>query len=334
MEQDKSYTLINRYLSGELADSERREFEIWLNESELNRRTLAKMQKVWSHTASWEPDSVPDFDQSWSRLASKIGLPENPVSTPKTASGRRYSSAMSRRAWGWAGVAAAAGFAVLISYRLFLKPSWQTYETRLAEKREVILPDQSMVRLNADSQIRLSYGLNDSVRIVFLTGQAFFDVVTESRPFVVQTNNARIRVLGTSFDIWAREGRTQVVVKEGQVAFSSLVGDSLNTVLLKAGEKSSAMEGESPVSPESVDPEFLLGWLNNRFVFHKTPLREVIAEMERRYDVTIELASAHLGSLSMSGAFEEQSIDSTLASFCLTLNLTYQYDGTSYLISE
>ena len=83
-----------------------------------------------------------------------------------------------------------------------------------------------------------------------------------------------------------------------------------------------------------VDVGNMLGWLDGKIVFEQTNLAEVIAELQRVYDVSIELSNPALGQMTITGAFQNKPIESVLASICLTLNLQNRKEGGKYLIFQ
>ncbi len=335
MREEEFQNLLNRHFGGQSSEAEERLLQEWLQESDEHVRIYAEIEKVWQLTEPARQLEVPDIGTEWSALQTDLGIkiPEEkarvlPMKRPETGGPQRFIQSNVLR---WTAVAAA--ISILILSQVFLNTGTQkVYATRNAERRNIELPDGTSVRLNVASEIKFSEELQDSVRLVFLQGQAFFDVAHDGRPFVVQTENARIRVLGTSFDIHARDNQTRVIVKEGSVLLQTISADLHDKVVLQANEKS-VISGKNTLAPvESVNEDYLIGWLNNRFIFHQTPLHEVVAELQRRYDTKIRLQTPALGKHSMSGVFEEQEIDTTLTVFCQTLNLKYSFQNGSYLI--
>jgi len=92
-----------------------------------------------------------------------------------------------------------------------------TYGTDLGEQRSITLPDGSIVDLNARSRIHVAYRKGER-DIELLSGQALFRVAKDpTRPFIVSTDNARVRAVGTQFDIYRKSSGTTVTVLEGRV---------------------------------------------------------------------------------------------------------------------
>lgn len=326
--------LISLHLSGEISREDEQALQQWLAAAPENRAVFAKLEKIWRAYQPREPDDIPDRELVWSRLEHSLQL--QPAAQPPAL--LHADHPVTRKSWFSdnyfrAGLLAAAAAALFFIYTTLQSPAtWQTHATGYAQTETLELPDHSLVRLNAGSEIRFSREFADSVRLVALQGEAFFEVVPGTRPFVVKTPHAEIRVLGTSFDVYARGEKTEVIVTEGLVQLSAATAVDRGRVLLHANEKSSVRAHHAPAPAEVVNADYLIGWLHNRFVFHKTPLAEAVAEIERRHAVHIRLVDEALGNLTMSGAFEDRSTDSTLQAFCLALNLNVAREGDTYLI--
>ncbi len=149
----------------------------------------------------------------------------------------------------------------------------------------------------------------------------------------MNTETARIRVLGTSFNIWARNEQTRVAVQDGRVSLGtpSLPPDS--GVVLTANQMSICRKNSVPETPIAVNVQKLIGWMHNRIVFERMPLTEILAELERFYDVDIELKSRALEDSSLTGTFYDKPLETVLTSICMTLNLDCKFSKGKYIIS-
>lgn len=149
----------------------------------------------------------------------------------------------------------------------------------------ITLPDGSKVNLNADS--RLSYKPYWWVisRDVKLEGEALFEVKSGSR-FTVKSGQNRVRVLGTSFNIFARTDYYSVACLTGKVE----VITNQERAILTPDMRASLRGGVFNVF-ENMDASHSIGWTQNRFSFIGIPLIEVIQEIERQYDIHISTDS-------------------------------------------
>jgi len=343
MQEAQYNRLINRFLAGEATEEESRELEAWLKASPEHRQIFAAAEALWQNARAIEPAYVPEFNDFWRKLEARLDEQESsprasviPLHRPtaREIKSRFFNDKIKLR---WLAVAAVLiimiGGAAL--YRtLFNREALQTYSTQNAQRLRVSLPDGSQVELNAGSEIKFPQSFADSIRVVSFAGQGYFEVNPDHRPFIIQTENAQVRVLGTKFDLKARHRKTQLIVKEGMVALRSAVSAAESGVILRADEMSLCFENLPPQKPERVNAEYWLGWLRNKFVFDKMPLHEVAEELQRFYDFEIRLADPELGKLALTGEFEQEPLEEILSAIGLALNLKYRVDHKMYFLER
>jgi len=162
------------------------------------------------------------------------------------------------------------------------------------------LPDGSTVELNSGSslQYRRAFqtwpGVDADRRTVTLDGEAYFSVTDHSHPFEVKTFNARVEVLGTEFNVRAREpeGRgTEVVVASGRVrvepSSASPTTPARSVILDRPGQRGQITDDAE--TPTRIDVRRALAWRSQGFAVTDRPLSFVVDELERRYDIDIRL---------------------------------------------
>ncbi|MDZ7288383.1 MAG: FecR domain-containing protein [candidate division KSB1 bacterium] len=333
------HELLTRYFSGEATADEQVRLEAWRRASPENQRLFAELEKIWSGAEPGKSPPIPDVSQSWSELAAKLGLPQEQPRAKILAMKKPLRGASQRLSWSDRYVWAAAA-AILLALSAILHQALQksdrlkTVATAHARQESLELPDGSMVRLNSGSEIQFPRNFADTARRVILSGEAYFEIIHDKRPFLVNTSNAQIRVLGTKFGIWARHEQTRVTVREGRVSLRALEAPPETAVTLAANQMSVCRRKENPEPPRMVDAEHLLGWLEGMIVFDQTPLAEVIAELQRVYNISIELSNPALGQATITGSFRHKPIESVLTSICLALNLQYTKEADRYVISD
>jgi ferric-dicitrate binding protein FerR (iron transport regulator) len=339
MNNTAQYELLTRYFSGDATAEERATVEAWRQASPENQRVFADLAKIWQEAVPERLPQIPNVDQAWLELSAQLGLP--PEAQParilelKKASQRpaRKFSWSDRYVWAAAAVLLLAGTAILYQF-LQRTSGLKTVATAHAQQKSVELPDGSVAKLNSGSKIQFPPSFSVSARYVMISGEAYFEVTHDVRPFVVSTANARIRVLGTKFGIWARNEETRVIVREGRVALQAMASPPETAVELTENQVSVCRKNHQPEPPRTVDAEYVLGWLEGKIIFDQTSLAEVIAELQRAYDVPIELSNPALAQHTITGSFHDKPIESVLASICLTLNLRYTLQSGKYVISE
>lgn len=206
------------------------------------------------------------------------------------------------------------------------------YTTGIGEQHSVTLRDGSVVFLNTDSKVDVRWSASER-RIELLRGEARFQVTRDpTRPFIVATSNARIRAVGTVFNVRANARTTQVAVMEGQVEISaaksiepvsepgraslapggSTPPSVTSSVRLAAGERaavtSAGIEANAGPSVESV-----AAWPQRRLIFRDETLGTIVNEFNRYRTQPLMLDDPQLARLEISGAFDLSDPESLVA---------------------
>ena len=170
---------------------------------------------------------------------------------------------------------------LLIPILLFCHFYAVTENAARGEQTEVQLPDRSMVTLNAESKISYKPIEWWILRKVTLEGEACFEVKSGSR-FSVLSGLNRVSVLGTTFNVYARPEAYRVTCLTGKIE----VNIDRETVVLQPNMQATCRERKI-ILTSNVVPAAATGWMQGKFVFDGTPLREVIAEVERQYNINV-----------------------------------------------
>ena len=209
------------------------------------------------------------------------------------------------------------------------------YEAAPGEQRMVRFPDGSVVTLSGGSTIqrtRLWGAPLRAARATTLTGEAFFDVTPSETPFIVQTFDAEVTVLGTEFGVRAwpdePEAATRVALLSGQVRLSArpaFAGAPATSMVLTPGQvaRVGGDEGLAVVPAETV--EDALAWRAGDFVYKNQPLGLVVQDVERRFGIIVSLAPDALAHQRVSVALRApDSVASVMHDLALALGLRYR----------
>ena len=191
---------------------------------------------------------------------------------------------------------AVAAVVLIISLGLWSLVRPTTLTAPYGETITATLPDGSRAELNSGTTLTYAAGFGNKERRVRLSGEAFFSVRRGERPFVVETANAEVTVLGTRFNIHAwpnlSADRTTVAVASGQVRIAARQGDA-QTVTLGPGQQSVLTAGAvAPSPPERLATGEAAAWRSGTFAMTNRPLGAMFDEIERRFDVRIEADAA------------------------------------------
>ncbi|NCE91221.1 FecR family protein [Pseudomonas sp. L13] len=201
------------------------------------------------------------------------------------------------------------------------------YATGTGESRTIELADGSHLQLNTDSavQIRMSAGER---QIRLLRGEGFFDVTKDpARPFVVQSGDGWVRVVGTQFSVARRDDQTRVLVAQGKVEVSAGSGAP---VYLEPG-RAVEYQGQHLADVHGFDPASGFAWRQRQLVFRQQPLSVVVSELNRYWPGRTLVLGDALRNRVVSGVFEIDKPDAVLKALEHTLNLRAEH-YTPYLL--
>ncbi len=173
---------------------------------------------------------------------------------------------------------------------------------------EIILPDGTHVYLNAGSRLIYPDFFADKTREVFLVGEAHFDVEhNEKQPFVVQTTDIRVRVLGTQFNVSAypSDNIIETVLTTGKVRLEqNNSGMFSQTTDLVPGQLAAFNKTERTTRVKEVDIENYTLWKDGLLKFESTDLSRVVKKLERYFDIRFRYEDPFLGGIKISGKLE------------------------------
>ena len=296
------HQLISRYLSGNVTEDQVRELEEWVAARPENKHVFMEMKQAWMLTGMSKNTTDVNIEAAWRGVSNQVFDQDNVVPLTSTFNRRR-----------WMSIAASMVLLATASFLIyqFIADQPTHYLAAANQSEEILLADGSQVVLNRSSSLRYGTDKKDNQRQVELQGDAYFNVARdESRPFIINTDDVEIQVLGTSFYVDARSAQDQVhvIVESGKVAVRT---DSMEHILV-AGEK--AVFNKKNLKLEKLINED--GNFNsiktNTLVFEKSPLSTVIHDLNRQYNVNIQLASKQLSSCELTSTFQDKSLPAIL----------------------
>ncbi len=288
----------------------------WLN-NELSEEELQAFKKTPEYDsyrriveASGQLEAPQfDMDQAWSDFQGRSQKPQGKVVVMRPA------QKLMR-------IAAAIALLFAITY-FYINSLDETISTEYAQRETVILPDASEVILNAGSEISFSTKKWDQQRNVRLDGEAFFKVA-KGQKFTVSTEIGTVTVLGTQFNVEQRQGFFEVSCYEGLVS----VQYNEQETRLKAGSSFIAFNGQIMESEElgTLQPS----WVNDESSFKSIPLKFVLSELERQYDIEVTTDGIDTIQL-LTGTFSNTNLNLALESISAPYQINYKIEGNKVL---
>jgi hypothetical protein len=170
-----------------------------------------------------------------------------------------------------------------------LKVSFNTLTTAKGQTYVAVLSDGSKVWLNSTSSIRYPVSFTGSERVVFITGEVYFEVTHDAtKPFHVKVNDMDIQVLGTQFNVngYNDEASIKTTLLQGSVKIST--DDKIK--ILKPGQQAqvSNSSNENDIRVISnVNTDEVISWKNGTFQFNNDGLETVMRQLARWYDLDV-----------------------------------------------
>jgi len=200
----------------------------------------------------------------------------------------------------------------------------------------ISLSDGSKVWLNEQSTIEYPERFSETERTIILSGEAFFEVKSDSlRPFIIESNGLITRVLGTSFNVrsYAEQEEVEVSVRTGKVSIENFASPTVKLELLP-NEKGTFNKEEGVLSKSSFhNPEKYFGWINNFMILENETLNEVAQMLEARFEIEVQFSDPAIGVCQLSGKLKDNSLTGILDAISTILNLSYEVKGRTITFS-
>ena len=172
---------------------------------------------------------------------------------------------------------------------------YNTISTPMGGKFKVILPDGSLVVLNAASTLKYPVHFDEKLRKVSFTGEAYFEIakLEDKRkkrvPFYVYSNDQIVEVLGTHFNInsYDNEEYSKTTLLEGSVKIIN-EKSAAPAKILKPGQQAVIKRGDIQTKIMIADEAQALAWKDGYFLFKNTNIKDVVNELERWYNIDIQ----------------------------------------------
>jgi len=207
----------------------------------------------------------------------------------------------------------------------------QDYHSPLGDRKRINLPDGSLVILNSNSSISISFA--DNKREVQLKGEAFFRVAKDrSKPFTVYTEKIAATALGTEFYVHGHGDGVRVDLLEGKLKVVNVEKhSSVQEIILNAGESGNYIN-DAQLTKTSFDTLYLKSWLAGRIDFKNTPFQTVVLQLESWYGIQIKVNRPDLKIKPITASFNNDSLQDVLKIICFSINSRYKIDHDKVII--
>jgi len=207
---------------------------------------------------------------------------------------------------------AAASIAILCilsaTYFMFSPGNTEIVTIATADQtKEISLPDGSQVTLSRYSSLQYPVEFGSKDRDVILSGEAYFEVAKDQEhPFVVHADDARIKVLGTHFNVqsYPLDAIIKTTLLEGKVSVGSVHNDEVT--ILDPNESAFFVKESQSIYKEK-DPDAIneTAWIQGKHLFNNKPLSDITRDLENYFNVQIDINNTALKQYKLTANFEQ-----------------------------
>ncbi|MGY2291222.1 FecR family protein [Pseudomonas sp. SDO528_S397] len=311
--RDEAAQWFTRVQDSPMSVEERGRFDAWRKEDPAHQYEFDVLQGLWQAA-----DLLPK-----ARLQALVAAP---VPSPRRRQALRYAVA--------AGVMAVAVGVGLFSGFNQPAPYDAEFQTALGERRQVALPDGSVMELNGRSWVAVHY-VKGQRGIELKQGEAMFSVEHDTaRPFVVKAGAGQVTVTGTRFDVRRDDDQTRVVVEAGTV---KVQGNGTHDVVMLTAGRGTHIDGQGRVAAAyAVNAQELTAWRTGKLVFSNASLAQVAQEVSRYREQPLRVSGAAVASLHLTSVFNANDTDALIKALphILPVALRTLPDGSQEIISR
>lgn len=324
-----SEDIINKYLTGQCSEEELVEVNAWMKESEENARQLFRMEEIYH---------LGKFNQYADRQ--QMARAEKQFYKKLDEEKRKQNKILRMHRW----MKYAAMIAVILvigggsGYWLYQNGNNQHMMVAVANEgivKEIILPDGTKVWLNNSATLKYPREFSEKARNVYLDGEAYFEVTkNRHKPFTVQSDAMRVRVLGTTFNFKCDKNYqiAEVTLIEGEIEVKG--NKEEGQIILAPGQRAELNKNNGRLTVKQVDAKMDAVWHDNLIPFQKADIFTISKALERFYDIKIILSPDMRADKTYSGVLKKKStIESVLKSLQNSISIDYKIVGNNIFIS-
>lgn len=318
--------IVDHLLDGEQSSFADPQLEEWQQANQANRDELKKYEKIWKATEDVSILQKFDSEKAWDQVDAKIKGRQTRIRQLKNIA--LVVSGMA---------ASVLIFLSLTFYTNLFSNSSATIAmtTTYGSRSEVVLPDGSVVKLNAGSNLRYHFDRVSQTRKVDFSGEAFFEVSKSEKPFeIVTSDGLKVKVLGTRFNLstYPEDNMAQTSLFEGKVKLSR---NGSTPLTLNPGQIASFDKKSNEIRYTEGEISHTTSWMQNKLYMENMSLRDVCTKLERWYDVRITLSDQCLGEkIHYTGVIKEQTVLDVLNALCQLSAISYELNGKEISIKE
>ena len=349
---DRILELLGKKLSGNISLPERLELAEWMKKYPDKAHLGKMLEELFMHKRSFDKNQLPA--SSSSRVFNSV---LHQISSDKPRAAQRKNSYLYR-----IGVAAAAVLILALFFIFEFNNRSRTglshpitASTKKGGKSNLILPDGTKVWLNNDTKISYDESFGRKNRNVQLVGEAYFEVTHDAEhPFLVHTQQADIKVLGTVFNVRSYPdesvfetslvtGKVEITIKNKNGKKIELVPNEKLTIV-NNNEDSVITSASTPsrdahfslmqVQPLSVQNNTVIetSWINDQLAFYNKPLEDIAKDLERAFNIRVSFRNSDVKKYRFTGIYDNSDLRKIMEIMTLSNPFQYHFNGDELII--
>lgn len=317
-DKDHIDDLILGYLNHQLTTSELTELMAWIELSETNKSYFNEMQDIWKTSAcsQYVFDSILAYQHF-----QKCFLLNQTKKKAKFFTFIRWAAV-----WMLVFSSGVVSYYILNSWKQKQTESLYTLYVPYGGKTRMELPDKSVVWLNAGSTLRYAQDFGKKRRNLFLEGEGYFEVTANPViPFVVNTEQLSVKVVGTKFNVKAypEDEQLTVTLLQGSIHLTTVYQPD-QLLALAPDQRVVVYKTDYRAVIKEVKSELSCAWTQGQIVFDEELFGKIVRRLEREYNVIIDVKQPRLNNIRFYGNFRQaQSIEEIFD--IMTANKDFHY---------
>lgn len=308
-----------KYISGQADADDARQVRAWASASEKRHRELARIKNVWILSGLGN-----EIDQLIKEPEIRRILDEIRIIRQKDHKKIRRLKLLKYAAVLFLIVSISGFLGYFISRSTIPASEYAGIIVPNGERSKVVLPDGSTVQLNGGSQLKFSTDFQSKNRIVFLEGEAFFEVAHDhSRPFVVETGRLQVEVLGTKFNVssYPDDETITTYLEEGKVEVRI---EGQGNTYLKPSEVLKFDKPTGKATKQTINDHRFSDWTRGVLNIKGETIEELAKKLERRFDINIDFGDHEVRKHIYSGSIKDENLDTVLEALRFASSLKYE----------
>lgn len=330
MKKDIDNQIIN-YITNSCSKGEREEIERLIKTDSEYKKLFNEYQKVWDIASPSKANIIVDKEKAWQNVSSKIDTNVNSTATTFNLRSLYYYTS---------GIAAT--ILITIALFFFLKPNSNQTENLLAfsdSHKELTLPDNSVIVLNDNSEIKYNQDFNKKNRDISLTGEGFFEVEhNDQMPFVVSAGDLFIKVVGTSFNINNIDNKqlTEITVFSGRVHAYSLDknGNKTSELFISKGEQAVFDKTTKTLTTVAEPDANTISWKTGKLSFNANNLECVFNAISKHYKTHFNVSDGDINKMQLTAEFDNDPLEVIVQTISVIHNLNIDKVGDEFIVTK